>query len=403
MAEGNVVGGTCANFGCTPTKAMVASAKAIHTAHQGEQYGFDVRGDLETNFPRIMARMNEIRGAEGLKTYIESNGDFYPEYAQLEDEHRVRVSDEVIEAETIYIHTGARARTLDLPGMDEITPLTNKTLLELKELPEHLIIMGGSYIGLEFGQMFRRFGSRVTVLERGGQLMIREDADVAEIAQGIFEREGMSIQLNTDVKRVGKGNIADVVVTYEQDGQQKTVEGSYLLLAVGRVPNSDNLNLDAAGVETDQRGYITVNDHLQTNVPNIYALGDVNGEGAFTHTAVNDGEIIVDNLNGGDRGVSDRIMTYAMFVDPPLGRVGMNEKQARQSGENLKMGIMSMESIARAREKGETDGIVKVIVDAETTSSGARRSSAPAAMKSSTCSPWPCTAALPARPSAIRC
>lgn len=367
VAEGGTVGGTCANFGCTPTKALVASAKAIHTARAtGDQYGFDLSGDVQTDFQRVMARMNEIRGAAGLKTYIEDNGDFYPEYAQFEDEHRVRVGDEIIEAERIYINTGARARQLNLPGIEAIDVLDNKKVLELTELPEHLIIMGGSYIGMEFGQIFRRFGSQVTILERGGQLMSREDEDVAEIAQQVFAEEGIDVKLNTDVKQAGKSSSGGVIITYEQDGQQKTVEGSHLLVAVGRVPNADRLNLEAVGVETDDRGYIQVDNHLQTNIANIYALGDVNGEGAFTHTSVNDGEIILNNLNGGDRGVSDRIMTYGMFIDPPLGRVGFNEKQALESDRRLKMATMPMSDIARAREKGETDGIVKVLVDDDT-------------------------------------
>jgi pyruvate/2-oxoglutarate dehydrogenase complex dihydrolipoamide dehydrogenase (E3) component len=292
--------------------------------------------------------------------------DVYRGHAQFESEHTVRVGDAVIEGETIYIHTGARARVPNIPGLDEVDYLTNKELLALTELPEHLVIVGGSYIGLEFGQMFRRFGSEVTVLQRGDQLMPREDPDIAQLAKEVFEGEGMNIVLNADVKRVSKSSSGGVQVTAARDGTEDTFSGSHLLLAVGRVPNSDQLNLAAAGVETNKRGYIKVNDHLQTNVPHIYAVGDVNGQGAFTHTSVNDGEIILNNQNGGDRGVSDRILTYAMFIDPPLGRVGMNETMARQSDREMMMGVMEMSSIARAKEKDETAGRVKVIVDAET-------------------------------------
>lgn len=368
IIEGDRVGGTCVNWGCTPTKTMVASARAAHMVHRAADFGVNIKGDVEIDFARVMERQNAIRNgnSDNMAAWLDDISDLYRGHAQFKSEHTVRVGDEVIEGEFIYIHTGGRARVPNIPGLDEVDYLTNKELLALTELPEHLVIVGGSYIGLEFGQMFRRFGSEVTVLQRGDQLMPREDADIATIAKDVLEGEGMNIVLNANVKRMSKTSSGGVQVTAERDGNDETFSGSHLLLAVGRVPNSDKLNLEAAGVETDERGFIKVNDHLQTNVPHIYAVGDVNGQGAFTHTSVNDGEIILNNQKGGDRGVSDRILTYAMFIDPPLGRVGMNEKMAKQSDRKMMMGVMEMASIARAKEKDETAGRVKVIVDAET-------------------------------------
>ncbi|MDX1664424.1 MAG: FAD-dependent oxidoreductase, partial [Candidatus Promineifilaceae bacterium] len=293
--------------------------------------------------------------------------DIYPHYATFADPHTVRVGDELIEGETIVINAGGRPREIALPGIEVVNWLNNVRILELEELPPHLIIVGGSYISLEFGQAFRRLGSEVTILEAGPQLIFREDADIAEKVQEILEDEGVTVHLGAHVKRLAQEGDEKIAVFFEQDGQPRQVRGTHLLLAVGRRPNSDRLNLEAAGVEVDEQGYIAVNDIMQTNVPHIFAVGDINGEGAFTHTAVNDGEIFWDTYSGeDDRRLGDRIVTYALFTDPPLGRVGMSAKEALASGRNVLMGTMPMRAIARAREKGETAGMVKILVDGDT-------------------------------------
>lgn len=368
IIEGGRVGGTCVNWGCTPTKTMVASARAAHMARRGADFGVVIPGEIQIDFAKVMERQNKIRNgnSQGMEDWLADGADLYKGYAQFESASTVRIDDTTIEGEKILIHTGGRARVPEIPGLDEVDYMTNKELLALTELPEHLVIVGGSYIGLEFGQMFRRFGSQVTVLERNPNLMPKEDEDIAEIARTVLEGEGVDIRCGASVQRVAKTSTGGVEVTYEKAGEEHTVSGSHLLLAVGRIPNSDNLNLDAAGVEVDEKGYIQVDDHLRTTTPHIYALGDVNGKGAFTHTAVHDGEVFLNNLNGGDRKVSDRFLTYAMFIDPPLGRVGMNEKMAKASDRKMRMGVMEMASISRAKEKDETAGRVKVIVDAET-------------------------------------
>ncbi len=372
VIEGGRLGGTCVNWGCTPTKTLVAAARVAHVARRAPEFGVVVPGEVTVDFAKVMARPLDNRQGtnDWMDGFLNDNATLYRGWAQFEGPNTVRVGDNVIEGETIYIHTGARPRVPNIPGLnpDEVDKdgviLTNRGLLSLTELPEHLVILGGSYIGLEFGQIFRRFGAQVTVIERGSQLMSREDEDIAQIAQDVLEGEGINFHLNANVTHIS--NNGGATVTFEQNGTEGSVSGSHVLLAVGRVPNTDTLNLEAAGVETNERGYIKTDVHLQTSVPHIYAVGDVNGRGAFTHTSVNDGEIILNNLNGGDRSADDRIVTYGMFIDPPLGRVGMNEKEAKQSDRKMRMGVMDMSSIARAREKNETAGRVKVIVDVET-------------------------------------
>lgn len=370
IAERRRIGGTCVNFGCTPTKALVASARAAHMARRGPDFGVGI-GDVTINFEKVMERQNAIRNgnSESMESWLtELEGvDLFKAQAELEDPHTVRIGDERITGETIVIHTGARPRIPSLPGLDEIDWLDNARLLDLEELPQHLVIVGGSYISMEFAQAFRRFGSEVTVLEGGPQLMFREDADIAEIALNVLTEEGIQVNLNSRVQRVAAAQQGGVEVHFDQKGEKKHVQGSHLLLATGRIPNSDALNLDAVGVETSDRGYISVNATMQTSVSHIYALGDVNGEGAFTHTSVNDGEIFWDHYSGeGDRKLSDRYVTYAMYIDPPLGRVGMNEKEARKSGRNVLMATRPMSRVARAVEKDETTGLIKILVDADT-------------------------------------
>jgi pyruvate/2-oxoglutarate dehydrogenase complex dihydrolipoamide dehydrogenase (E3) component len=321
------------------------------------------------DFAAVTARMNKIRhgNSERLATWLRGmeGVDFHDDYATFVDAHTVHVGDEQISGETMVIHTGARARQPAIPGLDTVPWLDNVRLLDLQTLPQHLIILGGSYISLEFAQIFRRFGSQVTILERGPQLMPREDADIAIIAHDLLMDEGIAIQLNTTANRV-EAQAEGVAVFFTQDGTAQTVQGSHLLVAAGRVPNTDKLNLAAAGVQTNERGYIPVNDVLQSNVPHIYALGDVNGEGAFTHTSVNDGQIFWDHYSGtGDRKLADRNPIYAMYIDPPLGRVGMDEQAARRSDRPILMATKPMSEISRAIEKDETTGLVKIFVDAE--------------------------------------
>jgi pyruvate/2-oxoglutarate dehydrogenase complex dihydrolipoamide dehydrogenase (E3) component len=369
VVENGRIGGTCINYGCTPTKTLVASARAAHMARHGADFGV-ITGDISIDFERIMARQNKIRQqfSSGLEKRLREmeNVDLYNGLATFNDPHSINVGDENIWGETIVIHAGARARDVAIPGLAEVNWLDNVRMLELDNLPQHLIILGGSYIGLEFAQAFRRFGSQVTVLERGSQLMFREDADIATTAQEVLEAEGIAIHLDADVKKVAAGSEQTVTVFFEVAGETHEVRGSHLLVATGRVPNSDRLNLAAAGVETDERGYIVVNEVLQTNVPHIFALGDINGRGAFTHTSVNDGQIFWDYYSGeGDRSLAERIPIYAMFIDPPLGRIGMNEKEARENGRNVLMATRPMHHISRAIEKDETAGLIKILVDAD--------------------------------------
>jgi pyruvate/2-oxoglutarate dehydrogenase complex dihydrolipoamide dehydrogenase (E3) component len=369
VVEGDRVGGTCVNYGCTPTKTLVASARAAHMARRGADFGVDI-SDFKIDFAKVMQRQNKIRhgNSKGLEGWLAGmeGVDLYKGYAQFDNGHQVRIGDEIVSGETIVLNVGTRPVTLPIPGLAEVPWLDNARLLDLESLPEHLLVVGGSYIGMEFAQAFRRLGSQVTIIEAMPQLMMREDADIAEAAQGILEGEGIKVILGAKVQQVAQNGGDAVEVSYELDGAQATVTGSDLLVAVGRVPNSDKLNLEAAGVKVNERGFISVNDIMQTNVPHIYAIGDVNGEGAFTHTSVNDGEIFWDNYSGeDDRKLSDRIVTYAMFIDPALGRVGMSEKEARASGRNVLMATRPMHQIGRAKEKDETAGLIKILVDAD--------------------------------------
>ncbi len=365
LAESSFFGGTCINYGCTPTKTIVASARAAYLARRGADFGVHT-GPVRVDFARVMQRKDAIveRFRGGLVERLESTDNLaiYREQARFEGPHTVRVGDAVIEGERIYINTGARAFTPPIPGLESVD---NVGILRLTELPEHLLILGGGYIGLEFGQAFRRFGSDVTIIEAGPKLIRREDDDVAAGVLEILENEGVRVLLNATATRVTQDH-GGVRMTVEQDGAEHTVSGSHLLVAIGRRPNSDTLALDRAGVETTERGYITVDNHLRTNVPHIFALGDVNGRGAFTHTSYNDYEIVLDNLNGGTRRLSDRHMTYALYIDPPLGRVGMTEEQVRADGRAALTATMPMSSVSRAIERDETQGFMKVLVDANT-------------------------------------
>jgi pyruvate/2-oxoglutarate dehydrogenase complex dihydrolipoamide dehydrogenase (E3) component len=362
--EKDRVGGTCVNWGCTPTKTLVAGARAAHMVRRAGDFGIEV-SDYRVDFPKAMERQNRNReqSNEQFEKWLDETTDFYRAEGRFVSDHEVQVGDERIRGETIYIHTGATARVPPIPGIEDVDYLDNKGILSLKELPEHLVVIGGSYVGLEFSQIFRRFGSRVTVLERGPRIMSREDEDVAEEATRVLAAEGIEIVCSVQVESLSPEGGVTVKATV--DGEKRSISGSHLLMATGRKPETEALNLQAAGVEVNERGFIAVNEYLQTSAPHIYAVGDVNGGSAFTHTSVHDGQIIVKNLQGEQWRQSDRIPIYTMFIDPPLGRVGMSEAQAKESGRRVLKGTMPMSSIARAREKHETAGMAKVLVDAE--------------------------------------
>jgi pyruvate/2-oxoglutarate dehydrogenase complex dihydrolipoamide dehydrogenase (E3) component len=363
-------GGTCVNTGCIPTKTLIASARAAHVARHAMDYGVVIGSSIALDMKKVKERKDAVvrRSNEGVESWLKGTANLavYEGHARFEGAHRVRVGDELLDADKIFINVGGRASVPPLRGLDRVSYLNNSTMMEVDFLPEHLIVIGGSYVGLEFAQMYRRFGSEVTVVEMGQRLIQREDEDVSEAVKTILENEGIKMRLSAECIALEK-RADKVAVNVDCQSGDKTALGSHVLLAVGRVPNTDDLGLESAGVAIDQRGYIKVDDQLQTNVPGIYALGDCNGRGAFTHTAYNDYEIVAANLLDGDpRRVSDRITAYALYTDPPLGRAGMTETEVRKSGRKALIGKRSMERVGRAVEKGETQGFMKILIDAET-------------------------------------
>ena len=370
ILERKLFGGTCVNVGCIPTKTLVASARAAHMARRGPDFGVMIDGPIEVDMKSVKARKDEIvRGSnEGVETWLKNmpNLTVYEGHGRFESANSIRVNDDLLEAEKIFVNVGTRAFVPDMPGLDSVDYLTNSGMMEVDFLPEHLIVIGGSYIGLEFAQMYRRFGSRVTIVEMLDRLISRDDDDVSEAVKEIMESEGIEIRLNAECIEVAQRG-DQVVVGMECREDPKEVVGSHLLLAVGRRPNTDDLGLDKAGVETNERGYITVDDQLRSNVPHIWVMGDAHGRGAFTHTSYNDYEIIAANLLDNDpRRVSDRITAYALYVDPPLGRAGMTEREVRASGRKALIGKRTMARVGRAKERSETQGFMKVLIDAET-------------------------------------
>jgi len=370
IVERKLFGGTCVNNGCIPTKALIASAHAAHIARRAAEYGVAIDGSIAIDMKKVKERKDAIvrRSSEGLENWLKrtENLTVYEGHARFEDAHRVRVNNELIEADKFFINVGARANVPPMPGLGQVRYLTNSSMMDVDFLPEHLIIVGGSYVGLEFGQMYRRFGSEVTVVEMGPRLIHREDEDVSQAVQEILENEGINIRLNAECIAMEKHG-DKVAINLDCSSGDKKVLGSHLLLAVGRVPNTNDLGLENTGITVDQRGYIQVDDQLRTNVPGIYALGDCNGRGAFTHTSYNDYEIVAANLLDNDaRRVSDRITAYALYIDPPLGRAGMTEGQVRKSGRKALLGTRPMTRVGRAVEKGETQGFMKILVDGET-------------------------------------
>lgn len=368
IIERQLLGGTCVNVGCIPTKTLVGSARVAHFARRAADFGVNT-GDVSVDMQRVKARMDQIRGEsnQGVTNWLESMPtlDVVRGHARFIGSKQIKVNDEILEADKIFINVGARARVPDIPGIDDVPFLTNSSILEVDFVPEHLVVIGGSYIGLEFAQMYRRFGSQVTVVEMADRLIPREDEDVSKGIQDILEGEDIRLELGAECVSVSQqSSETEVTVSCERDVPR--VSGSHLLLAVGRVPNTDDLGLDEAGIDIDDRGMIGVDDELRTNVDNVWALGEVNGRGAFTHTAYNDFQIVASNLFSDDRrSVSDRIDCYGLFVDPPLGRVGMTELAARAAGYNVRVGTRAMSRVGRAREFGETQGFMKVVVNAE--------------------------------------
>lgn len=369
VIERHQVGGTCVNVGCIPTKALVGSARVAYLARQAHGFGVDVPGPVGIDLARVMARKDDIVGASnaGLTEWLTGmeRVDFIRGHARFVDDRTVAVNDEHLTADRIFLDVGARARVPDWEGLDQVPYLTNSTILELDTVPEHLLIVGGSYIGLEFAQMFRRFGSRVTVIEMQDRLIGREDEDVSDAVREILEGEGVSVRLNAECLKVRAADDGVAVRVACDDGPEEET-GSHLLVAVGRTPNTDDLGLERTGVALTKRGHIQVDDALCTQVPHIQAMGEANGRGAFTHTSYNDYEIVAANLLENDRRrVTDRIDCYGLFIDPPLGRAGLTERDAAEAGHRIRMGKRSMTRVGRAKEFGETRGFMKVVVDAD--------------------------------------
>ena len=370
LVERKLFGGTCVNTGCTPTKTLIASAYAAQLARRAAEFGVILDSSVRVDMKRVKARADAVVAESRLgveRRLRDMTGCTVIEgHARFDEPHRIRAGDELLTSPRTFINVGGRASVPNIPGALEVPFLNNRSILELDRLPEHLVVVGGSYVGLEFAQMYRRFGAQVTVIEKSPRLIGREDEEISEAIREILMNEGVNVRTSAECINLALHE-RGVEVGLECDEGEPTSVGSHVLLAVGRRPNTDDLGLEAAGVETDARGYIKVDDGLATNVPGIWALGDCNGRGAFTHTAYNDFEIIAANLlDGESRRVSDRISGYALYIDPPLGRAGITEREAHTTGRPLLVGSIPMSRVTRAVEKGETQGLMKVVVDAET-------------------------------------
>ncbi|WP_404405664.1 FAD-containing oxidoreductase [Pelagibacterium halotolerans] len=369
IVERHHFGGTCVNTGCTPTKAMVASAHAAHMARRAADYGVEISGTVTIDMAAVKDRKDKMveKSRTGLERWLGGLDKVSPirGHVRFIGDRTLAVGDRHITAPRIFLNVGGRAVVPDYPGVHEIEALTNSTILDLDTVPRHLVVVGGGYVGLEFAQMFRRFGSAVTVIERGDRLLKREDEDTSETVAALLEAEGIELRLNADCVAFSQETEGPTVKVDCTEGAP-SVAGSHVLLAVGRRPNTDDLGLDVAGIVTDERDYIVTDDALETNVEGIWALGDCNGRGAFTHTAYNDYEIVAGNLiDGAGRAVTDRTQAYALYTDPPLGRAGMTVAEAKAAGRRVLIGKRPMTRVARATEKGETTGFMKVIVDAD--------------------------------------
>jgi pyruvate/2-oxoglutarate dehydrogenase complex dihydrolipoamide dehydrogenase (E3) component len=370
LVERGLFGGTCVNTGCTPTKTLIASAYVAHMAYRAGDYGVSIQGRPTVDMARVKARADAVveRSRTGVEGWLRSMPNCWVlrGHAAFESPTTVRVGDDVLSAPRVFVNVGGRAAVPRIPGVGEIPHLDNSSILALDRVPEHLVVVGGSYVGLEFAQAFRRFGAQVTVVEMMEHVIPREDPEISAAIEDILRGEGIALRLDAKCIGLAPHHRGGVIRVDCREGEPEVV-GSHVLLATGRRPNTDDLGLDRAGVATDARGYITVDDKLATNVPGIWALGDCNGRGAFTHTAYNDYEIVAANLlDGADRRVSERIPAYALYVDPPLGRVGLTETEARKTGRPLLVGSRPMTRVSRAVEKGETLGLMKVVADAQT-------------------------------------
>jgi pyruvate/2-oxoglutarate dehydrogenase complex dihydrolipoamide dehydrogenase (E3) component len=370
LIESNHLGGTCINTGCTPTKAMVASAQVAHYARNAERWGVHA-SNVGIDLPAILERKNKIveEFRSGWQKSIDkqSNWHLYRGRARFTGPKQVQVGTETLEADKIFIDTGASPTIPQIPGLDSIPYLTNVSLLELRELPERLLVLGGGYVGLEFGQMFRRFGSAVTIIQRSARILPNEDDDITAELQRSLEAEGIEILLNARATQAGRGTNNEITLNVQGSNGTQTLSGSHLLVATGRTPNTRDLDLDKAGVRVNEKGVIMVNERLETSAPGIWALGDVNGGPAFTHISYNDFQIVYGNLiEGKNLSTRSRLVPYAVYTDPQLGRVGLTEKAARASGHKLKIGKIEMSRVARAIERAETQGLMKVVVDAAT-------------------------------------
>jgi pyruvate/2-oxoglutarate dehydrogenase complex dihydrolipoamide dehydrogenase (E3) component len=369
LVEKENLGGTCVNTGCTPTKTMIASAQVAHYARNADRWGVRAT-EVSVDLPRVVARKDQVvhQWRSGLEKKVQQrpNLHLYRAHGRFLDPHRISAGDQVLESERVFIDTGGRSYVPSIEGLDQAGYLTNASVMQLTDLPEHLLVLGGGYIGLEFGQMFRRFGSRVTVIHSSQQILPREDADITGELQKALESEGIRFVLKARTTRVERDN-GQVTLRLEANGGAQSVSGSHLLVATGRRPNTDDLGLETTGVQTTPKGFIQVNDRLETNVPGIWALGDVKGGPAFTHISYNDYQIVYANLiEGKELSTANRLVPYSVFTDPQLGRVGLTEKEARATGLRLKIGKIPMTWVARAIERDETAGLMKLVVDAET-------------------------------------
>jgi pyruvate/2-oxoglutarate dehydrogenase complex dihydrolipoamide dehydrogenase (E3) component len=369
IIERHLLGGTCVNVGCIPTKTLVGSARVANFARRAAEFGVLLDGAVQVDMKKVKARKDEVAGAAnaGVTAWIESmeNVTLIRGHAQFRGQRQIEVNGETLTAERVFINVGARAHVPDFPGINDIDYLTNSGMMELDFLPEHLLVVGGSYIGLEFAQMYRRFGARVTVVEVQDRLVGREDHDVSDAIREVLEAEGITIRLNAECIGFERGP-AGVRMRIDCKDDATPIDGSHVLLAVGRVPNTQDLGLDKAGVDIDERGFVGVDDVLKTSADGVWAIGEVNARGAFTHTAYNDHEIAAANiLDGVRRRVSDRIPCYGLYIDPPLGRIGMTEREVRDAGIQALIGTRPMTRVGRAREFGETQGFIKILVDAQ--------------------------------------
>jgi pyruvate/2-oxoglutarate dehydrogenase complex dihydrolipoamide dehydrogenase (E3) component len=369
LIEKGEVGGSCINYGCTPTKTMISSARMAHYARVAPEFGIHP-GEIKVDMAAVVARKNEIVDSfrSGVLEQIDSspNVTLYHGHGRFTAPHEVGINGETLKSDKIFINTGTRPRFPALPGLDQVEVLTNRNIMDLQELPAHLIALGGSYLGLEFGQMFRRLGSEVTVVEMSDRIAAREDAEISDSLREALEAEGMKFHLGSTATKVEKTADGLEVTVKKKDGTTERIEGTHLLMSIGQVPNSDDLGLDKAGIATDKNGYIQHNGKLETNIPGIWVLGDVKGGPAFTHVSYDDYLVIFDNLvNRKNRTIDNRVVPYALYTDPELGRFGLTEREARAKGYRLKIGSLPMSHIARAIERGETRGLMKIVINAD--------------------------------------